>query len=576
MEIFLKMTEKIRLTAQKYALQNAVQFNGKADSKAVIGKVIAELKKEGFSPQEIIPIVNKVISEINKLSMDKQISELEKVAPELLVKEKKERDFSLPPLPNAEKGKVVTRFPPEPNGYLHIGHAKASIVDHEYARMYNGKFILRFDDTNPDNADIKFYDAQKEDLQWLGIQWDVEYNTSSNLNKHYKLAEQLIKQGDAYICICSSDMIKEYRFSGRKCECRDCNCGDNLDKWKQMINGGLDNAILRMKGDMCCANTAMRDPTLFRIIETTHPIQGDKFRVWPTYDFAGAVEDSISGVTHPFRTKEYELRDECYFKLLDLLGLRKPNLMEFARLRIEGMPVSKRKIKPLIDKGIVTGYDDIRLPTLRGLKKRGILPAAIKQFVFSQGISKVESIANFSLVESANRKILDPITKRYFFVPNPMKLIVKKAPIKLKEISFHPSDKSLGSRIVKAHDFFYISKSDVEKLKIGDIFRLKDLYNVKMIKKNDVVYGEYAGENLISDSLKIQWTTDNFVEMNVLIPHQLFNEEIYNVDSLETVKGYAEESVRNISDGEIVQFERFGFVRLEKKDNDIIGYRAHK
>ncbi len=324
------MTEKIRLTAQKYALQNAVQFNGKANDKAVIGKVIAELRKDDFSPQEIIPIVNKVISETNKLSVDKQISELEKIAPELLVKEKKERA-----LPNAEKGKVVTRFPPEPNGYLHIGHAKASIVDYEYARMYNGKFILRFDDTNPDNADIKFYDAQKEDLQWLGIHWDEEYNTSSNLNKHYKLAEKLIKQGDAYVCICSSDMIKECRYNSRGCECRECNCGDNLDKWKQMLKGGLDNAILRMKGDMCCDNTAMRDPTLFRIIETTHPIQGDKYRVWPTY-----------------RTKEYELRDECYFKLLDLLGLRKPNLMEFARLSIEGMPVSKRKIKPLIDKGL--------------------------------------------------------------------------------------------------------------------------------------------------------------------------------------------------------------------------------
>jgi len=570
------MTEKIRETAKKYALQNAIQFNGKANDKAVIGKVIAELRKDGFSPQEIIPIVNIVIYEVNKLSEDKQISELRKVAPELLVKEKKERDFSLPPLPNAEKGKIVTRFPPEPNGYLHIGHAKASIVDYEYARMYNGKFILRFDDTNPDNADIKFYDAQKEDLQWLGIHWDEEYNTSSNLNKHYKLAEKLIKQGDAYVCICSSDMIKECRYNSRGCECRECNCGDNLDKWKQMLKGGLDNAILRMKGDMCCDNTAMRDPTLFRIIETTHPIQGDKYRVWPTYDFAGAVEDSISGVTHPFRTKEYELRDECYFKLLDLLGLRKPHLMEFARLNIEGMPVSKRKIKPLIDNGTVPGYDDIRLPTLRGLKKRGILPAAIKQFVLSQGISKVESTATFSLVESANRKILDPIAKRYFFVPAPTKLVVKNAPVKQKEINFHPSDKNLGSRLVKTHDLFYISRSDVEKIKIGDIFRLKDLYNVKVNKKNDEVHGEYAGENLISDSLKVQWTTDSFVEMNVLVPYQLFNKEIYNADSLETVKGYAEESLRNISDGEIVQFERFGFVRLEKKDNNIIGYRAHK
>jgi glutamyl-tRNA synthetase len=343
-----------------------------------------------------------------------------------------------------------------------------------------------------------------------------------------------------------------------------------------MINGSLDDAILRMKGDMDCANTAMRDPTLFRIIETTHPIQGDKYRVWPTYDFSGAVEDSISGVTHPFRTKEYELRDECYFKLLDILGLRKPHLMEFSRLSIEGMPVSKRKIKPLIDKGKVIGYDDIRLPTLRGLKKRGILPMAIRQFVFSQGISKSESIATFSLVESANRKILDPITKRYFFVPNPFKLIVKNAPIKQKDINFHPSNKSLGSRLVKTHDLFYISRSDIEKLKLYDIFRLKDLYNVKVKNKNKEVYGEYAGENLISDSLKIQWTTDSYVEMNILIPHKLFNEGIYNIDSIETVKGYAEESVRNISNGEIVQFERFGFVRIEKIDNEIIGYRAHK
>jgi glutamyl-tRNA synthetase len=570
------MSEKIKQVAKKYALQNAVQFNGKANPKAVVGKVIAELRKDGFSPQEIIPIVNQVISDVNKISADKQLSELEKIAPELLVKEKKERDFSLPPLPNAETGKVVTRFPPEPNGYLHIGHAKASIVDHEYARIYDGKFILRFDDTNPDNADIKFYDAQKEDLRWLGIEWDEEYNTSSNLEKHYKLAEQLIKQGDAYVCVCSPDIIKECRYNGRECKCRHFNCGDNLDKWKQMLNGGLENAILRMKGDMRCVNTAMRDPTLFRIIKTTHPIQDDKYCVWPTYDFAGAVEDSLSGVTHPFRTKEYELRDECYFKLLDLLGLRKPHLMEFARLNIEGMPVSKRKIKPLIDNKTVLGYDDIRLPTLRGLKKRGILPDAIKQFVFSQGISKVESTVTFSLVESANRKILDPIVKRYFFVPDPVKLVVENAPVKQKEINFHPSDKGLGSRLVKAHDLFYIPKSDVEKIKIGDIFRLKDLYNVKVVKKNSVVYGEYVGENLIADSLKIQWTTDSFVKMDVFVPHQLFNEEIYNIDSLETVKGYAEESVKNISDGEIVQFERFGFVRLGKKDNELIGYRAHK
>ena len=570
------MSDKIKQIVRKYALQNSVQFNGKANLKAVVGKVIAELHDQGVSPKEIVEIVDKEIKEINKIPLEKQIAELEELAPELLIKEKKERDFSLPPLPDATEGKVVTRFPPEPNGYLHIGHAKASIVDYEYAKKYNGKFILRFDDTNPENADIKFYDAQKQDLKWLGISWDEEYNTSSNIGKHYKLAEQLIKQGDAYVCTCGPDYIKECRFDGRECDHRDCSHGESLDLWKKMINGGVTNAILRLKGDMCCDNTAMRDPTLFRIIEKTHPIQGDKYRVWPTYDFAGAVEDSISGVTHPFRTKEYELRDECYFRLLDLLGLRKPHLMEFARLNIDGMPVSKRKIKPLIDNGVVSGYDDIRLPTLRGLRKRGILSEAIKQFVFSQGISKVESNVDFSLVEAANRKILDPVSKRYFFVSEPVKLEIKDAPSRNKEISFHPSNKKLGNRTIKTGNTFFIPKSDVEKLKIGDIFRLKDLYNAKVTKKNDVVHGEFAGEKLIPSSAKIQWTTDKYVEMEVLIPHKLYIEELYNINSLEKIRGYAEEAVSDIKNEDIIQFERFGFVKIENQKNKIKGFLAHK
>ena len=566
----------IQKTARRYALQNAVNFNGKATSNAVVGKVIAALRKDNFSPKEIIPIVNSVVIDVNKLTLDKQISELEKIAPELLKKEKKERDFTLPQLPDAVKGKVVTRFPPEPNGFLHIGHAKAVIVDYEYAKMYEGKFILRFDDTNPENAKIEFYDAQKEDLKWLGIEWDEEYNTSSNLKKHYEFAEQLIKQNDAYVCICSSEDIKHGRFHGKECNCCVNACADNTSLWKDMLSSSLDGAILRLRGDMTCDNTAMRDPTLFRIIDKPHPIHGNKYHVWPTYDFAGAVEDSISGVTHPFRTKEYELRDECYYKLLDLLKLRKPHLMEFARLSIDGMPVSKRKIKPLIEGGKVLGYDDIRLPTLRGLKRRGILPEAIKQFVLEQGISKVESSVNFSLVEAANRKIIDTSAKRYFFVKEPIKLIVKNAPNKIKEIKFHPDNKDLGSRIVKTGNTFFIQNSDMKGLKVGDVFRLKDLYNVKIIKRDKEIFGDYFGESLIPESLKIQWTIDNFVKLNILIPAPLFINDEYNPNSLNKIEGYAEEAVKLIKTGEIIQFERFGFVRIENINNKITGYFAHK
>ena len=206
-------TQKIQTEARKFALQNAILFNGKANEKAVVGKVIAALKKDGVTPAEIIPVVAKVVTQVNSMSAHDQLTELTSLAPALLQREKKERDFSLPPLPFAEKGKVVTRFPPEPNGYLHIGHAKAAIIDYEYARIYDGKFILRFDDTNPENAHPEFYDAQKEDLRWLGVEWDSEYHTSDHLETHYKLAEQLIKQGDAYLCKCTSEAIKEGRFN---------------------------------------------------------------------------------------------------------------------------------------------------------------------------------------------------------------------------------------------------------------------------------------------------------------------------------------------------------------------------
>jgi len=568
--------QKIQIEARKFALQNAILFNGKANEKAVVGKVIAALKKGGVTPAEIIPIVTKIVKQVNRMSAHEQIMELTALAPKLLHRAKKERDFSLPPLPYAEKGKVVTRFPPEPNGYLHIGHAKAAIIDYEYARMYDGKFILRFDDTNPENAHLDFYDAQKEDLHWLGVQWDKEYHTSDHLETHYKLAQQLIKQGDAYLCKCTSEEIKEGRFNAKTCSCRKDRTGEEaLDLWKDMLANSEVNGILRLHGEMGSDNTAMRDPTLFRVIEAEHPLTGDKYHVWPTYDFAGAVEDSISGVTHPFRTKEYELRDPVYFRILSLLNLRLPHLMEFSRLSIKGMPVSKRKIKPLIEQGLVTGFDDIRLPTIRGLKRRGIVSEAIRQFVLNQGFSKVESVIDFSLVESMNRKFLDSRVKRYFFVPNPVQLFVNDAPKKIVKLSLHPDGK-MGERAIQTGSTFFIPKEDAQRMNIGDVFRLKGLYNVKIIKTGDTLTGIYAGDDLIPETVKIQWTTDDHRPFKIIIPGFIFKGETYNPDSYSELKGYVEKAISGVPIGEIVQFERIGFVRLEKQKTDLVGIFAHK
>lgn len=567
--------DSIKNTARKFALQNAVNFDGSAQLKAVMGKVISSFRKQGVHPKEIIPLVKDVVADVNKLSVDDQRAELEEIAPELLEKKKQKRDYSLPDLPGAKPGKVITRFPPEPNGYLHIGHAKAAIVDFEYAKKYDGTFILRFDDTNPLKDKIEFYEAQKKDLAWLNISWDKEYHTSDNLLKHYDLAAQLIAQGDAYVCTCSADQIKLGRKQRMSCSCLDKSVEEHQGLWEKMHEDSFA-AVLRLNADMKSDNTAMRNPTLFRIIDAEHPLQGKQFHVWPTYDFAGAVEDSLSGVTHPFRTKEYELRDAVYFYLLDKLGLRKPHLMEFARLSIEGMPVSKRKISPLVESGNVTGFDDVRLPTLRGLKRRGIVPAALKQFVFQQGISKVESTVPFSLVESENRKVIDPVAKRVFFVPDPVKVVVTDATKKTVTVPFHPKDSSLGKRQIQIKNEFYIPRSDVERLHHNDVFRLKDLYNVSVDEINDEgIIASYAGDELIADSLKVQWVSDNFIPLTVFVPDVLMKNDTFNEASLTKIKGYGEPVIASFDD-EIVQFERFGFVRIEQGDDGILVFFTHR
>ncbi|MEM2715823.1 MAG: glutamate--tRNA ligase [Candidatus Thermoplasmatota archaeon] len=550
--------------ARKHALMNAIKF-GKADLKAVIGKVIAEARADA---KEIIPIVRKVVEEINNLSIEELKEEFEKIGIKEIKKVKEEK--KLPPLPFAKKGEVITRFPPEPNGYLHIGHAKAAFIDYEYARMYDGKFILRFDDTNPLNEKKEFYEAQKEDLKWLGIEWDMEYRTSDNLPKHYELIKKMLDEGNAYICTCTEEKVRENRANCKECECRSSK-NFSWEDFKSMKEG---EATIRLKGDMKSFNTAMRDPVLFRIIEHPHPFHGKRFRIWPTYDFYGAVEDSLSGVTHPFRSKEYELRDEVYFYILDCLGLRKPYLMEFSRLEIKGMPVSKRKIKPLIENKVVMGWDDPRLPTLIGLKRRGILAETIKEFVLSQGVSKSEAMVVFENIEAINRKNLDAKAKGYFFVPHPVKLIVEDGIEKEVELKNHPSIE-MGKRKISVGKVFYIPEEDALKIKEGDIIRLKDLYNVKIEKKNSCIYGKFAGEKLIGGVEKIQWVSEEKIDLKIIVPLLPFKNDEFDENSLKIIHGYAEKNIELLNDGEIIQFERFGFVKIERK-NGIIGIFSHK
>lgn len=550
---------------RKYALMNAVEYGGEASVKAVMGKVMGESPELRKDPKKTLELIKEEVIKVNKMTRKEQEEELKQIYPEYFEKEEVKAKKELPPLPEA--GHVVTRIPPEPNGLLHIGHGISFYFNYYYARRYNGKVILRFDDTNPEKEKLVFYTKIKEGIKWLQIDWDEEHYESDDLPLLYEYAEKLIEQNDAYICFCPQSKIKEDRYHMRECECRKQDVNENKKLWKEMLTG--EKYILRIKGDMKSPDSQMRDPTLFRVVKTPHPIQKDKYVVWPTYDFACAIEDSVLGITHVLRSNEFHTRLQNYIR--DLLQMKHPIIIQYSRFNMKGSPASKRQLRPLIAKGLVKGWNDIRLTTLVALKRRGITPEAIHALAVEMGLSTSEPQIDWSIIEALNRKIIDSQAKRYFFVPDPVKLCVENAPETTATLKNHP-DFDYGFREVKTGNTFYVPGKDVQ-----DEFRLKDLYNVQITeRKNGELKGVFAGKKLKKDLEKIQWVTDKNVPVTVLVPHELFVNGEYNPESLEIVKGLAEEAVETLPVDEIIQFERFGFCRIDKVGEEITACFAHR
>ena len=564
------------------ALKNSVEHDGKAQMDAVIAKFMGSRPDQRSQIKSLMPDIKSTIQGINSMPLAAQKSLLEELAPGEMAKKQpaEPQEHRLPPLEGAVQGGVVTRFPPEPNGYPHIGHAKAAIIDEEYARMYGGKLILRFDDTNPLKEKLEYYDAIGAGLEWLGVKPDFVKNTSDDMGKLHDYGKKLIELGGAYVCTCSQEKMHDLRAKGLPCECRRDH-SIALDRLPKMFDGSYEQngAIVRFKGDMADQNTAMRDPALFRIIEGDHPKLGNKYRVWPTYDFAAPIEDSLDGVTHAMRTKEYELRNALYFAILDRLALRKPQMIEFSRLEFEGVPVSKRKIRPLIDDGIIKNWDDPRLPTLSAFRRRGFLPEAIRKFVLSLGITLAETKPPFEALEAFNRKIIDPISPRLFFVKNPVEVNVEGAREATVTLKNHPTDVSLGTRTVKVAGSLYIAGDDVASLKAGDEIRLIELYNVKITNVNrnggkTSISAAMGGNEILQSMPKIQWIAKNdIVDYRVMIPKELYIGEEYNTNSLEIVQGFAESFVSTLKPDSRVQFVRFGFCRIDGNNTAIMTHR---
>lgn len=511
-------------------------------------------------------------------------------------------------------GKVHTRFPPEPNGYLHLGHAKSICLNFGVAKEFNGLCNLRFDDTNPTKEDTEYVESIREDVRWLGGDWgDREFYASNYFDKLYEYAEQLIKMGKAYVDDLSADEIREYRGTltqpGRESPYRNRSVEENLDLFRRMRAGEFADGthVLRAKIDMASPNLVMRDPTLYRIRHATHHRTGDKWCIYPMYDFTHPLSDSIEGITHSLCTLEFVNNRELYNWVLETLNVYHPEQTEFARLNLTYTVLSKRKLIQLVKEGYVKGWDDPRMPTLSALRRRGVPPEAIRDFCQRIGMAKSEAVVEYGLLEFCIREYLNAHAPRWMAVLNPVRLVIDNYPEDQEdvfEMPLYPDDDSFGSRKVPFTRELYIDRDDFRldppkkyyRLAPGQEVRLRYAYFVTCtdvvkdaegnVQEIHCTYDPASCGGNSPDGRKVKgtihWVSAKYaLPAEVRLYEQLFSVadpnnvpggktflDYINPDSLRTVSARLEPAMAQIRTGETVQFERVGYFCKDRDSTD--------
>lgn len=578
------LLKEIKEIAYKHALLNAYKHGGKASLGPVVSKVVAEKPSVRNIIKELIPVIKSVVEEVNKLSIEEQERIIRSNWPELLEEKRVTEKKELPPLPNAVEGKVVTRFAPNPDYTIHLGNARPALLSYFYAVMYKGKMILRFEDTDP-RTKAPFPDAYnqiKDDLKWLGIKWDEEYIQSMRLHLFYDVARELIKRGGAYIDKCPPEKFRLYRDQMKPCPHRNRAPEDNLEEFDKMLEGyyGEGEAVLRVKTDLDYPDPSVRDWVGLRIIDTSktpHPVVGDKYIVWPTYNFAAAIDDHLMGVTHILRAKEHQTNTIKQEYLYRYMGWKYPVTIHFGRLSLEGVMLSKSKMREKIKEGYMV-YDDPRFGTLAALRRRGIVPETIHEIIKYVGIKGIDAVISYANLASINRKIIDPRAPRYMMVLDPVEIIIKGAPKELQaNVLRHPTTRRSYKYVLKGERLrLYISSSDLELFVKKKMIRLMELANivysgVKTLGNKVVVETEFVDTSL--DTARkhqapiIQWVpVDSLVQVEIWEPRG---------EELVRRIGFAEKALKEVDDGAIIQFYRYGFVRIEKTPAGIRAIYAH-
>ncbi|MGB9844973.1 glutamate--tRNA ligase [Methanothermobacter tenebrarum] len=548
----------------KYALINAVKHKGKAMEKAVIGAIMSNEPQFRKKPQKVLQKTKNIVEKVNKLTPKEQKKELKKLGIKLKEKKEAEKKKKLPPLPNIQE-KVILRFAPNPSGPLHIGHARAAILNHEYAKKYKGKLILRMEDTDPRRVDPKAYKMIQEDLKWLGIKWDQLIIQSDRIPTYYKHATKLLEKGGGYICTCKPTEFKKLKDQSKPCPCRNLPTKENLKRWEKMQKMPEGKAVLRVKTDLKHKNPAIRDWVALRIVDEPHPRTGKKYRIYPTMNFAVTIDDHLLGITHVLRGKDHITNTEKQEYLYKHLGWKPPTFIHYGRLHMENIQLSTSKTKEGIQKGKYKGWDDPRLGTIRAIKRRGIQAQAIREAMIEIGAKIADSTLTWKKIYGLNKNILEEIANRYFFVAEPQPFKIKNLPEHLKgtiERPLHPDHPERGQRKIPFNGRVYIQKDDLKKAKI---LRLVDAVNVK-IKNNSLEYHSMSLEEARKHNAKIiHWVPmDENIPANVIMPNT------------KIVEGLLEPAAKSLKIDQIVQLERFGFARVDKTNKKTTFYYTHK
>ena len=546
----------------KHALLNAAKHKGSANPGAVIGSIMANEPELRSRAKEIGPLAGKIVAQVNNLSQEEQASEMEKY--DVVVKEKKKvKEEGLQELPGSHEN-IVLRFAPNPSGPLHIGHSRAAVPNAEYVKRHDGKLILRIEDTDPKRVYEDAYEMIPEDLKWLGINPDEIIYQSDRFEIYYDYARQLIENGAAYMCTCDGATFKELKDNCKACPCRDNSVEENLKLWDKFDTMDAGEAVLRVKTDINHKNPAIRDWVAMRIVDETHPRLGNKYRIYPMMNFSVAVDDHLMGMPHVLRGKDHLANSEKQKYLYDHMGWNLPEFIHYGRLKMEDIALSTSKALEGIENGTYSGWDDPRLGTLRAVARRGIDPRTIYNLITEIGVKMADSAISWKKIYGLNRNLLEPIANRYFFVEDPQLIEVKnyEGGDVIIERPLHADHLDRGNRLLPFNGSAYLAKSDIN----DGVFRLMDAVNVD-IDGDEITYNSTSFEDARDLKVRIiQWVP---VEDNVKVTI------VMDDASLKT--GLGESSLNDLKVGDIVQFERVGFARLDEiKDDELVFYYAHK